>query len=328
MARLALLALWLCCAPAPAASQDPAIPADLTRISDGRLVIYAGESNLGLARNLLADAVSRDSFPGLPRPVIRATILIAANESQFREWIGPGIPEWGIAVAFPEQHRIVMQGRDAGADAGDPRVTLRHELAHLALHERMGAAAPHWFDEGYASYAAGEWGRDEILASSFVLAIRGTPRFAGLDSLISAGSARASQGYALAHRAVADMAALGNERGLALLFQHWPGSRNLDEALRRAYGVTLDGFEDTWRKSIRRRYGVLALFTDVGFAGLVLALVVVPFWIARRRRDRGRFRALVAADELADRRERESAIATLLGEVEQMGGRDDQIKGP
>jgi hypothetical protein len=72
----------------------------------------------------------------------------------------------------------------------------------------------------------------------------------------------------------------------------------------------------------------LALFADVGFAGIVLCLLVLPVWIARRRRDKGRFRAMVAADDLSERRERESAIATLLGEVEQMRRNEDQIKGP
>lgn len=101
-----------------------------------------------------------------------------------------------------------MQGRGANASAGDPRTTLRHELAHLALYETMRGAPPRWFDEGFASYSAGEWGRDDVLASSIVLALRGVPRFAALDTMIAGGTVRAEQGYALAHRAVADIAAL------------------------------------------------------------------------------------------------------------------------
>ena len=55
----------------------------------------------------------------------------------------------------------------------------------------MGRLAPRWFDEGYASYAAGEWNRDDVLASSVVLALRGVPHFAALDTLISGGTVRA-----------------------------------------------------------------------------------------------------------------------------------------
>ncbi|MDQ8165473.1 MAG: hypothetical protein P3A28_06945, partial [Gemmatimonadota bacterium] len=90
----------------------------------------------------------------------------------------------------------------------------------------------------------------------------------------------------------------------------------------------------TWRRSTRTRYGALALFADVGFASMVLFLLIAPFWVSRRRRDRSRLAAMVAADAAAERRERESAIALLLGETtavdldrEQKPGNDDQIKG-
>lgn len=315
-------------------AQISGLPAGAERIVGGRFSFVAMPSDLGLARNLLAESIARDTFPGLPRPSRRAEIYIAPDDRRFREWMGDGVPEWGAAVAYPDQHLIVMQGRSADSRAGDPRVTLRHEIAHLALHEYAGWRLPHWFDEGYASFSAGEWEREQVLASSFVLALRGVPHLATLDSMISGGSARAEQGYALAHRAVADIAALDPAGGLTLLFRHLPQSRSLDAALRTAYGVTLDGFESTWRKTTRSRYGALALFADLGFASLVLFLVIAPFWVARRRRDRSRLAAMVAADAAAEQRDRESAIALLLGEAtapepgpEQTPGNEDQIKG-
>src|SRR5688572_10275207 len=84
-----------------------------------------------LAGSLASHAISTDTFPGLPRPVQRVTIAIAPDSRRFREWAG-GAPEWGSAVAFPESRRVVLQGRRAGSDAGDPLQVLRHELAHLA----------------------------------------------------------------------------------------------------------------------------------------------------------------------------------------------------
>lgn len=315
-------------------AQISGLPTGAERIVGGRFTFVAMPSDVGLARNLLAESIARDTFPGLPRPTRRAEIFIAPDERRFREWMGDGVPEWGAAVAYPDEHRIVMQGRGADSRAGDPRATLRHEIAHLALHEYAGWRLPHWFNEGYASFSAGEWGREQVLASSFVLALRGVPHLATLDSMISGGSARAEQGYALAHRAVADIAALDPAGGLTLLFRHLPQSRSLDAALRTAYGVTLDGFEAGWRKSTRSRYGLLALFADVSFASLVLFLLIAPFWVARRRRDRSRLAAMVAADAAAEKRDRDSAIALLLGEAtapepdrEQTPGNDDQIKG-
>jgi hypothetical protein len=316
------------------AAQGAAVPAGAEQVAGGRFTFVAMPGDRTLARSLLAHALATDTFPGLPRPTRQAVVYIAPDEGRFREWIGAGAPEWGIAVAFPDWQRVVMHGHSADARAGNPRVTLRHELAHLALWETDSGRLPTWFDEGYASFAAGEWSREESLASNIVLAFRGVPTFAGLDSMIAGGSARAEQGYALAHRAVADLAALDPRRGLSQFFAHFRDTRQVDAAMRRAWGVTYDGFEAEWRRSVRRRYGLLAVVANVGFASLVLFLVVAPFWIARRRRDRARLAAMVAADALAERRDRESALAALIGEVptkplqggEQSGGNEDQIK--
>jgi hypothetical protein len=287
-----------------------------------------------LAKSLLAFATASDTFPGLPRPERAVTILIAPDEAKLHAWIGGGAPEWGIAFALLEEYRIVMQGRSASSRAGNPQVTLRHELAHLALHERAGPGFPVWFHEGYASFAAGEIARDEVLSQSLLIAIRGVPYLVTLDTLISGGSARAEQGYALAHRAVADLAAKDPAGGLRLFFRYWGETHRLDAAFRRAYGITLDGFEAEWRKNTRRRYGVLAIVADVGFASVVLFVIMAPFWISRRQRDRSRLAAMLAADAAAELRERESAVAELLGEGVQKGdarpgqstGNDDQIK--
>ena len=265
-----------------------------------------------LARSLLAAAVRQDSFPGLPRPEARVLLAIAPDDERFREWIGPRAPEWGAAVAFPSQMRIVMQGRRAGSDAGDPTVVLRHELAHLALHERMGELPPRWFDEGYASYAAGEWGRQELLATNSALVLRRFPSLAGLDSGFMGGSLSAEASYALAHRAVDELASLDPERGLTLFFRYGKETGSMDRALRSAYGLTLPAFEDQWQRHTRRRYGALAAVADITLAFSLLLLPLIPLWIARRRRDRRRMAALRAADVEAERRAAESVLDELL----------------
>ena len=218
-------------------------------------------------------------------------------------------------MAFPESHRVVMQGSSAGSDAGDPRQVLRHELAHLALHEALGELPPRWFSEGYASFAAREWGREQVLSTNVALALRGAPSLEALDSAFASGVARASAAYALSYRAVAEMAALDPERGLALFFRYWRDTGSLDLAIRRAYGMTLPGFEKWWQDRTRRRYGALALFADFALLVLVLMAVMLPLAFARRRRNRRRMEALLAAEGEADRVARETAIEELLRSV-------------
>jgi hypothetical protein len=241
-------------------------------------------------------------------------IAIAPDRRRFREWIGPNAPEWGAAIAFPDSRRIVMQGRDAGSDAGNPLDVLRHELAHLALHEALGELPPRWFDEGYASFAARELDRDEMLAANYALALRGMPSFDELEEQFNGGATSAQAAYALAYRAVDELASLDPARGLALFFDYWKKTGSMDRAIRSAYGMTLSGFEQRWQERTRRRYGGLALFGDLTLAGLVVLLILTPFYLARRRRDRRRMAALVAADEAAERAQRQSALDELLGD--------------
>ena len=285
---------------------------DLERVERGRFTVLHAREDATLARSVLAEATARDTFPWLPRPRERVLIAIAPDRRRFREWIGPGAPEWGAAIAFPGERRIVMQGRSAGSDAGDPMRVLRHELAHLALHEAMGDLPPRWFDEGYASVAAGEWDREQVLTTNVALALRGMPTFAGLDSGFHYGSVQADAAYALAYRAVMEMAALDPERGLTLLFPYWRETGSLEKGLRQAYGLTLLGFENRWQERTRRRYGALALVTDFSLAALLMVVLVGPLYVMRRRRDRRRLEAMVRSEAEAERRERESAIEALL----------------
>jgi len=293
-----------------AGAQDSA-----SRYDGGRFTVVAYSTDDLLAKSLLASAVGRDTFPGLARPTQRVVIAIAPDHRRFREWIGPTAPEWGAAVAFPESSRIVMQGRDAASDAGDPVEVLRHELAHLALHEALGDLPPRWFDEGYASYAANEVARDAVLGANLALLFRGMPPLDSLDAGFAGGSLRAEGTYALAYRAVAELAARDPERGLTLFFRYWKETGRFEAAVRSAYGITQGQFEEIWRAQTRRRYGGLALAADLSIAAAVTLFIVMPFYVIRRRRDRLRMAALVRADEEAERRERESVIEALLRSI-------------
>ena len=303
--------------PRAQASTWPAVPPGADLHEAGRFSILAFPSEARLARALLADALARDSFPGLARPRDAVRIALAPSEAVFRAWVGPAAPEWGAAIALPARRLIIMQGRDAGADAGEPRQTLRHELAHLMLAEAMGGLVPRWFDEGYASYAAGEWGREEILATSLGLVWRGVPSFVALDSAFVGGATGATRAYALAHRAVAELAALGTlggGDGLTRFFSVWRETGSFDRTLRQVHGMTEPGFESWWRARIRRQYGAVALLADLGALSFVLGLLLAPLWWQRRRRQQARLATLRARDAAQEARERASALAALLGE--------------
>jgi hypothetical protein len=288
------------------------MPTGAHRVDRGRFTAVAFGADTVLAKALLDRAMATDTFPGLPRPVAHVLIEIAPDQATFRAWVGPGAPEWGAGIAIPDENRIVLQGRGAPSSAGDPTVVLRHELAHLALHEYLGDRAPRWFDEGYAGLAAGEGGREEALAANVALALRGVPSLAQVDSGLTGTRGNAEVSYALAYRAVADLAELDRRRGLSLFFTYWRSGGSLDHAVRRAYGEPLETFESSWRAQVRRRYGGLALVSDLSLATLVLLVLIAPLYVIRRRRDRARLAVLRAADETAERQARLDAIHALL----------------
>jgi hypothetical protein len=292
-----LTILALAAGPTLAAQIPPAAP---IRLDTGRVTLVYYPSEARLARTFANMVLTADSFPGLPRPKERILVALAPDAQRFREWVGPFAPEWGAAVAFPDSRRIIMQGKSAGSDAGDPTETFRHELAHLALHEAMGNLPPRWFDEGYASFAAHEWNREDVLATNLGLVIRGMPKLDQLEARFEGGSASAQEGYALAYRAVSDLSELGGERGLAPLFASWKEQGSLEKAVRLTYGITLTDFEEKWQRRTRLRYGMLALVSNLALAGVLVSLVLLPLYLARRRRDQARLAAMIVADAKAE----------------------------
>jgi hypothetical protein len=282
------------------------------RLDSGRVTVVADRRDTRLAHAMLEEAAGTDTFPGLPHARAHILIAIAPDAAHFREWTGPYAPEWGAAIAFPSEQRIVLQGSFGGSDAGNPVQVLRHELAHLALHEALGDLPPRWFDEGYASMVAGEWTRSAALETSFGMAWRTLPDADALEAGFAGGAVRAEWTYALAHLAVSELQAIDTERGLTNFFAHWKSSGSYDRALREAYGLTTSSFDTYWHQQVRGRYGAFALFADLSLFFGVFGLMLGPLFWARRRRDRRRLDVMRQADAAQEAAARRSALEALL----------------
>ena len=124
---------------------------------------------------------SATNDPECPRTVTPGPIrLIVVPDSRRLDSLTSGrAPSWGAAIALPDVHTILLR-----ADAGDLFQTLRHELAHLALHRRVSVRVPLWFDEGYAGWAAGEWERLGTLELNLSVARGAIPDFRTLDGAL------------------------------------------------------------------------------------------------------------------------------------------------
>jgi hypothetical protein len=259
-----------------------------------RVVYWPGDE--GLAQRALRAASTPLRLPGLPTaaPRMVGTIVLAPTQAHYRAASGGAAPEWSAGVAQPGQRLIVLPAFPSSrTPGGDPIGALRHERVHLALHAYLGDAIPRWFDEGYATWAAGEW--DEGTGWEIRLAfLRGAAP--PLDSLTLDWPRRAADArlaYLLSASAVRFLSERGGEPVLAAFFEEWRDSGSVDAAFRSVYLTTPAHFEDEWRAMVKRRYGWLLAISQVGIFWMAVTGLFLLLGMARRRRDR------VALDRMA-----------------------------
>lgn len=150
---------------------------------------------------------------------------------------------------------------------------------------------PLWFDEGYAGWAAGEFGRLDGWGLNVAVIRRRVPSFGELNSALRGSSFTAGTAYALAITAVLELARRNPTRTLAPLFDRLQGGYGFEAAVIATTGYTPGGFELVWQKSVRRRYSFLTWLAAGGMWLILAGIVLVAHW-HRRRRDRPRRAAL------------------------------------
>ena len=167
----------------------------------GQITAVAWPDQRDLAVELAARAGESTSWPGLGARTPGPLRLIIVPDGSYLDSLTSGrAPAWGAAVALPGIRTILLR-----ADQGDLYRTLRHELAHLALHESVKVRVPLWFDEGYAAWAAGEWSRFEGLELNLAVVRGSIPDFRGLDGALRGSATTADAAYALAASAVVEL---------------------------------------------------------------------------------------------------------------------------
>lgn len=243
----------------------------------GRVTVVAAPAQMTLALSLAEAADQPMEFPGLgrvdPQPL---TLIVVQGDSAWRAMSRGQAPPWGAAVTLEGPRSILLR-----ADAGDWRRVLRHELAHLALHQESRTPVPRWFDEGYASWAAGEWDRLDALTLSGVVLRGEVPTLSALDGRLHDRVGDPGAAYALSMAAVIDLATRNRSGTLASLLGLLREGVPFDQAVQRTTGLAPDRFEDAWRLGVRKRYGV---YTWLLAGGAWLVVPLVLFLLVRRRR--------------------------------------------
>ena len=253
----------------------------------GPVTVVAEPRQRTLALDLAGEAARPVDWPGLGLRSPDSLRLVVVRDGAALGALTRGrIPEWGAAVALPSVRTIVIR-----ADGPDLRRVLRHELAHLALHQDVRGRIPLWFDEGFAGYAAGEWDRYVALEVNLAVATGSLPSLSALDGALRGTVGTAEAAYALAMSAVAELARRNPTGTLTPLLDRLRAGEDFDAAVLATTGLTADRFEESWQRATRRRYG-LATWLLAGGGWLTVAAFVLASVRFRRRADRARRAAL------------------------------------
>ena len=242
---------------------------------------------------------SQPPLPALPDSVPTGVEAVLAHTPRaFDQATGGVVPEWRAGVAIPSLNMIVMPtGEGRRVVAGEGLRTLRHEWAHLGLHQYLGdLRVPRWFNEGYAQWASGDFDAMGAWRLRVLIAMGRAPAMDSLTLGWPAGREQARTAYLLAASTITYLLESGGERGLALFLERWREGRSFEDAFRQTYGVTTGQFEEDWKRHVRSRYGWLFVLSHSALFWLVLALVLLLMVRIRKKRDREHLARLRAVE--------------------------------
>jgi glycerophosphoryl diester phosphodiesterase len=255
-------------------------------------IIHFAPGAQRLAARVLNMARALDSLPGIPPAFWRnepIEIILAPTEAAFQSVTGGRTPEWGAGVAVPTRGLIVLPAWGSLERGGplDYGTVLRHELAHIALHRAAAPArVPRWFDEGYATWVAGQldWNRAWVLRAAFL-----TGRAPPLDSLTldwPRTAARAQLAYLLSATVIEYLVQESGTFGLQRLLERARAGGNFEQALIDTYGVDTGRLESEWRRHVKRKYGWTVVVTQSALFSVLAGTILIFLFVLRRARDR------------------------------------------
>jgi hypothetical protein len=227
---------------------------------------------------------------------------------------GGAPPKWAVALAYPS-HGIILLNALSLTEPDGP-ITLRHELAHVALGQ-FSPVWPRWFQEGLAQHLTGERINVTHYAALFRAVRQPKEKQLHFEDL-STGWPDIPSDVEIAYAQSADFVAW-------LAGKHGPGAMNhllelvsqgerFEMAFGKAFHSSLSVEEATWRDGLATRFGWLPLTTSMQLVWLLAPALCVVAYVRRRRQQAARLEAM-SAEEAAE----DAALRLLAAEAEQRG---------
>ncbi len=284
----------------PLHAQTPVAPAALAPAS-------FAEQAQGLRQHLTLHDVDPDRLRPLERLTRQAVeqvqqeLMTRLSGDLYVEYVGspeafkqvteahgaPGWPEnWIAGLALLDQDRIVVQVNGPGALLTSE--TVRHELAHVALHALSGGAPlPRWYHEGVAMYLSGEATFERLRDQN------GAAAFGELDSLHKLNVGFGNDNQVAANRAYAVAAGfvrfavnrVGDKRAVLFLQARMRGGLDFTNAFTATFGTPPEPLFQIYAAYIGQHASQWSLLvSDAAVWGLISVLALWAMLRAWRNR--------------------------------------------
>lgn len=229
------------------------------KLENNRVAVfwYNGGSNFGQSlfdrANSAMDFLTKDLNVQITRQL---QILIYGNRNDFVRSSEPGQPEWTGGRTYSDYGVILIHIETSNLPWGLEATS--HELTHAVVHEKLGSGLadltmPHWMDEGLAVYnQTTEHGPDSQFEFPLRRAIQTNALLTlrAISSNFPADSDMANLAYGESYSAVAFMFKKYDKSKVSELLNGFKQGTSTDGAFKQVLGVTMDEFENLWRKDI------------------------------------------------------------------------------
>jgi len=220
------------------------------------------------------------------------SVRLIRDSRRFQQWVDSPLT---VAFALPRDDLIVIDYSRMKAHPFSLRNTFKHELCHLLLHQHIqGDLLPRWLDEGVAQWAsdgAGDILLDQKRSVLNRVALRG--RLIPLNSL-TGGFPRDDQDLMLAYEEsksfVDHLIGMSGVEGLLKVLNDMKQGSEVEDAVLKAYAVSLDDLERGWQGFLRKRITWFAYLSyhlyDILFilAAMMSIYGFIRIMIKKRRR--------------------------------------------
>lgn len=215
-------------------------------------------------------------------------IHIAATQEEFQTYTPGAIPDWGAGYAVPSRRLMVLKSpRITGSFDNTYEVTV-HELAHVMLHSALrGAEIPRWLDEGFAMYAAREWGFWDRAVLFVAIITENLIPLSAVHAVNTFPERRAQLAYQESALAVQYILRQYGRDGLHALLDRLRVTGSINQACYDAFGISIVQFERNWKNYLTRVYGWRMLPMEglsLAIGPLFVILCMLSYIQMRRRR--------------------------------------------